>query len=224
MGKVDSLDLFGPNELIIFAFYAHNAKRYSNVLDIGANLGLHSILMRKLGWWVNAFEPDPDIAKLALGNAERNGGVEREFILRRAAVSDHDGNAQFVRVLNNLTGSHIEGFKESFGPRETITVPVVDCRPLFDWADLAKLDVEGHEGVLLRCVTAEHLTHLDLICELRGDREAASVLKHFHDLDCHIYTQKNDWKPAQCMADMPVKHQEGSIFISKRGGPWTTPR
>lgn len=237
MGKVDSLDLFGPNELMIFAFYKHNMDRYKRVLDIGANIGLHSILMNGLGWDVKAFEPDAAIWGKCKENVIENGKwadctpfnksplrnlnhVTEEFYPVNAAVSDRNGNAQFVRVLHNLTGSHIEGFKESFGPRETITVPVVDCRPLFDWADLAKLDVEGHEGVLLRCVTTEHLTHLDLICELRGEREAASVLKHFHEMDCPIYTQKNNWNPAQCMADMPVKHQEGSIFISKRGGPW----
>jgi FkbM family methyltransferase len=217
MGKVDSLDLFGPNELMIFAFYKHNKDRYQKVLDIGANLGLHSILMRGLGWDIRAYEPD----RWIFDKCRKNVGPGVLWSGYNAALSDHDGEAQFVRVLNNLTGSHLDGFKDSFGPRETITVPVVDCRPLFDWADLAKLDVEGHEGVLLRCVTAEHLTHLDLICELRGEKEAASVLKHFHDLDCPIYTQRNDWKPAQCMADMPTKHQDGSIFISKRGGPWS---
>lgn len=228
MGKVDSLDLFGPNEMIIFAFYQHNAGRYKKVLDIGANVGLHSVFMNRLGWDVKAFEPDQEIWKKAIANVSANGkrvgvgylSVTTGQLPVRAAVSDRTGEAQFVRVLHNLTGSHIEGYKESYGPRETITVPVVDCRPLFDWADLAKLDVEGHEGVLLRCVTASHLEHLDLICELRGELEAASVLKHFNSLDCPIYSQKNDWKPVRKLGDMPVKHQEGSIFISKRGGPW----
>jgi FkbM family methyltransferase len=220
MGKVDSLDLFGPNELMIFAFYAHNKDRYKRVLDIGANLGLHSMLMQRLGWAVKAFEPDPEVFARALENIWGDGHSTVHILCN--AVSDHEGQAEFVRVLNNLTGSHIAGSKDSYGPRETFSVPVVDCRPLFDWADLAKLDVEGHEGVLLRCVTAAHLEHLDLICELRGAREAEQVLEHFNALDCPIYTQKNDWKPAIRFADMPTKHQEGSIFISKRGGPWTT--
>lgn len=226
MGKVDSLNLFDPNELILFAFYKHNRDRYRKVLDIGANLGLHSILMEHLGWDVRAFEPDREIFKRCEANVAEHRVIRDSFGLAYvslpvcAAVSDHDGEAQFVRVLNNLTGSHIEGFKESFGPRETITVPVVDCRPLFDWADLAKLDVEGHEGVLLRTLTADHLTHLDLICELRGHKEAALVMDHIRGIGGEIYTQKNDWQPARCMADMPVKHQEGSIFISSRGGPW----
>jgi FkbM family methyltransferase len=217
MGKVDSLDLFGANELIIFAFYEHNRHRYSKVLDIGANIGLHALLMARLGWLVRSFEPDSEIAAIAKKNVLAHGYID---FVTRAAVSDRDGEARFVRVLQNLTGSHIEGYKDSYGPRETVTVPTVDCRPLFDWADLAKLDVEGHEAVLLQCVTDEHLKHLDLICELRGQKEAAQVLGHFGKLDCPIYTQKNDWKPARCMSDMPTKHTEGSIFISRRGGPW----
>lgn len=227
MGKVDSLDLFGGNELMIFAFYSHNKDRYKKVLDIGANLGLHAILMSRLGWHVCSFEPDPEIHAKLLENVKANHQALSLGLVSVGwehfgpqAVSDRNGEAQFVRVLNNLTGSHIEGFKDSFGPRETITVPVVDCRPLFDWADLAKIDVEGHELVLLKCLTSDHLKHLDLICELRGHKEAAQVFAHIHDIGGEIYTQKNDWKPARCMSDMPVKHQEGSIFISSRGGPW----
>lgn len=222
MGKVDSLDLFGGNELMIFAFYEHNKNRYKKVLDIGANLGLHSILMDKLGWNAMAFEPDPEIAEHLRKNLSANG---IDFAkTRQAAVSDHDGSAQFIRVMNNLTGSCLVGSaKEPFGPLETITVRTIGCVELFDWADLAKIDVEGHESVLLQCVTAAHLEHLDLICELRGHKEAAVVLDHIDSIGGVIYTQKNDWKPVECLSDMPVRHQEGSIFISKRGGPWTTP-
>lgn len=222
MGKVDSLDLFGANELIIFSFYEHNRARYKKVLDIGANLGLHSILMARLGWLVSAFEPDAAVCQLALKNILDNGLITE---IASKAVSDRDGESQFIRVLNNLTGSCLVGSaKEPFGPLETVTVPVVDCRPLFDWADLAKLDVEGHEGILLKCLTKDHLTHLDLICELRGHKEASLVLDHIDSIGGVIYTQKNDWKPVKCLSDMPVKHQEGSIFISSRGGPWTSPR
>lgn len=219
MGKVDSLDLFGPNELIIFAFYAHNRDRYKKVLDIGANLGLHSILMAKLGWDVRGFEPDPMIFKQMSANIYANQAEVKHW---NVAISNEGGIKPFTRVLNNLTGSClVDSSKEPFGPLQTIDVQCNPCQPEFDWADLAKLDVEGHEGVLLQCVTQEHLKHLDLICELRGQKEAAAVLTYFGSMDCPIYTQKNDWKPARCMSDMPTRHQEGSIFISKRGGPWS---
>jgi hypothetical protein len=39
MGAIDSLDLFGLDELIIFTFYHANRTRYRRALDIGANLG-----------------------------------------------------------------------------------------------------------------------------------------------------------------------------------------
>lgn len=218
MGKVDTYDLFGPNELILFSFYEHNRYRYKKVLDIGANVGLHSLLMAQLDWDVRAFEPDREV----FGKLTENLYYEAPQVwLHEAAVSDRDGEAQFTRVLNNLTGSCLVGSaKEPYGPLEEVTVKTVDCRPLFDWADLAKIDVEGHESVLLKCLTSDHLKHLDLICELRGDREAAQVLRHIHDIGGEVYTQKTGWKPAQCMADMPTRHQEGSIFISSRRGPW----
>src|SRR3990167_659792 len=59
MVAVSSVDIFSSiNELIIFAFYWVNRHRYKKVADIGANIGLHTILMSRLGWNVKAFEPD----------------------------------------------------------------------------------------------------------------------------------------------------------------------
>jgi len=59
MGSVDSLKLFDLDELIIFSFYWANRTKYRKVLDIGANLGLHSILLSKCGYEVSCYEPDP---------------------------------------------------------------------------------------------------------------------------------------------------------------------
>src|SRR5437016_1885028 len=49
MGAIDSIDLFGLDELIIFSFYWANRKRYRRTVDIGANIGVHSILMARCG-------------------------------------------------------------------------------------------------------------------------------------------------------------------------------
>ena len=59
MGAIDSVNLFALDELIMFSFYWINRSRYSRVLDIGANIGLHSIIMNFCGFQVRAFEPDP---------------------------------------------------------------------------------------------------------------------------------------------------------------------
>jgi hypothetical protein len=64
MGAVDSLNLFDIDELIIFSFYWANRNRYKRVVDIGANIGLHSILLSKCGYEVRSFEPDPEHFKI----------------------------------------------------------------------------------------------------------------------------------------------------------------
>ena len=58
MGTVNSKALFGLDELILFAYYYANRKRYRKALDLGANIGLHTLVMKKLGFMVTSYEPD----------------------------------------------------------------------------------------------------------------------------------------------------------------------
>src|SRR3990167_11320241 len=44
MGNVSSINLFDLDELIIFCFYWLNKFNYHKVIDIGANIGLNSII------------------------------------------------------------------------------------------------------------------------------------------------------------------------------------
>ena len=64
MGAVDSLNLFDLDELILFSFYLINRNRYKKVMDIGANIGLHSIFLNKCGFDVFTFEPDSQHYKI----------------------------------------------------------------------------------------------------------------------------------------------------------------
>ena len=68
MGAIDSIDLFGLDELLIFAFYYRNRGRYSRAADIGANIGLHSIVLSMCGCEVEAYEPDPAHCEKLLRN------------------------------------------------------------------------------------------------------------------------------------------------------------
>jgi FkbM family methyltransferase len=177
MGAVDSLDLFGLDELIIFAFYDANRERYRRALDIGANLGLHSIMMSRCGSSVKAFEPDPWHYGLLQDNLAANGAITVDA--SKAAVSTSDGEAQFVRVLGNTTGSHLAGSKNSYGEKEHFTVPTRAARPLFEWADLAKIDAEGHEKELLLRADAAVMEKLDIVVEIGHAENARAVFDHF---------------------------------------------
>jgi FkbM family methyltransferase len=214
MGRIDSLDLFGVTELIIMAFYWRNRFRYKKVLDIGANIGLHSILMDRLKWEVKAFEPDYQHYSWLLGNLQRNECMRVTPYM--AAVHTSNGEMNFIRVLNNLTGNHLEGYKDSYGPMEKIIVPTVDCRSLFDWADFAKIDCEGNEAEILLTTTEKQMKHLDIIAEVRNRENAQQILDHFQKIEVPVWSQKNDWKQCTIIESMPHINREGSIFIGHK--------
>ena len=166
MGNVDSWHLFADPEPQLFALYEAHRGKWKNVLDIGANLGLHSIILARCGFNVRAFEPDYEHYQRLIANLEVNGCQNVHATM--AAVHTEHGEANFVRVKNNLTGNHLEGFKASYGPRETIIVPTVDCRPLWAWADFAKIDCEGNEAAILLCTTPKDMEHLSAVVEVRN--------------------------------------------------------
>ncbi len=218
MGAIDSLDLFGPTELMILELYDHNHERWKDVLDIGANLGLHSLIMAAHGMQVTAFEPDPEHFVRLLANIHNNG-LDDFITAHRAAVHTSSGEAKFIRVLNNLTGNHLEGYKQSYGPRTTITVETVDCRTLWPLADFAKLDCEGNEAELVETTTAEDMTHLSMIMEVRNPENAGRIYQHFERLGVPMWSQKIDWKRVENVEQMPRHNREGSVFVGHRD-PW----
>ena len=64
MGTLDSVGMFAYHEHNVFLFYFLKRFNYKFVADIGANIGLHSILLSKFGYKVDAYEPDPDHLKV----------------------------------------------------------------------------------------------------------------------------------------------------------------
>ena len=218
MGHIDSLDLFGPTELMIFALYWHNRKRWKKVLDIGANIGLHSILLAKCNYDVIAYEPDPEHYSLLESNI-LNNNVQSRITTAQAAVHTSAGTAAFVRVLNNLTGNHLAGYKNSYGPRQEIEVKTVDCRSLWKWADFAKLDCEGNEAELVKTLTVSDMGHLSLVLEVRNFENAQTIFWHFKELGVPMWSQKIDWCRVERVEDVPRMNREGSLFIGHRG-PW----
>lgn len=219
MGAIDSLDLFGLDELIIFAFYLRNRDRYRQVADIGANLGLHSIVLARLGFQVRAFEPDPHHAALLSANLDRNG-VRVE--LRQAAVSDRDGEMEFVRMKGNTTGSHLAGAKpNAYGELERFAVRVEGALSALEGCDFAKIDAEGHEPTILQALPSDRWDGLDVMVEIGTPANAELVFRRLHALDVGMFPQKRNWSRARSVEDLPTSHREGSLFISRKSEtPW----
>ena len=220
MGAISTLDLFGLDELIIFSFYSVNRNRYRSAADIGANLGLHSILMGKCGWNVMAYEPDPEHAKLLRSNLDRNDSASVELI--EAAVSDKPGTLEFVRVLGNTTSSHLAGAKnDAYGPLERFPVRVETIAAIMPTVDFIKMDAEGQEKVIILGTNAEHWESTDMMVEVGSEDNAAAIFAHLRKIGVHAFAQKIGWSLVESFDDMPTHYKNGSLFITRKPAmPW----
>jgi len=220
MGAIDSIDLFGLDELIMFAFYYRNRGNYTRAADIGANIGLHSILLARSGCKVEAYEPDPQHHAKLVRNLALNSVTDCN--VHMAAVSERHGRMQFVRVLGNTTSSHLAGAKANpYGALERFDVAVQDIREIGTRVDLMKIDAEGHEMVILSALPIEAWNRVDAFVEVGSSENARSIFFHFERSGVNIYSQKRGWDRVKRLEDMPTSYKEGGIFISaKRAMPW----
>lgn len=214
MGNIDSLDLFGLDEIYIFSIYWFNKKNYKNVADIGANIGLHSIIMDKCGYKVDAYEPDPIHSKIFKKNINLNNS--KNVRIRKFAVSDNNKEEDFVRVIGNTTGSHLKGAKNSYGTLETFKVKVKAINSIIRKYDLVKMDVEGEEAKIIKSITDQKIFNTtDFICEISKKENKKIIFDHLKKFDVRIFSQKINWQIVKKISDLPSSHREGSIFISQ---------
>jgi FkbM family methyltransferase len=219
MGAINSLDLFGLDELIIFAFYHANRGSYSRAADIGANIGLHSIMLGRCGFSVRCYEPDPvHFAKLC-SNLDRNSITN--VMPMQAAVSTASGRTRFVRVLGNTTGSHIAGVKDSYGEKEEFDVALEDVAAVYASSDLVKMDAEGHEAALLSKLDKQQARSVDIIAEVGNEANALAIYNDFGAKGINMFSQKAGWARVREIGEMPTSHREGSLFVTMKDSvPW----
>jgi FkbM family methyltransferase len=220
MGSVTSLNLFELDELIIFSFYHKNRGRYKAALDIGANLGLHSIIMSRCGFDVACYEPDPTHFALL----ERNLAINSASRVTpfNMAVSNQSGSAEFVRVCGNTTGSHLAGAKlNPYGKLDRFEVCLAEFTSLIRNVDLVKMDVEGHEKIILLATTRDDWKNADLFVEIENADNRQAVFNHFADIGLNMFSQKANWRKAANVADLPKSYREGMLFASTKDSmPW----
>ena len=213
MGSVNSINLFGLDELIIFSYYWRNRKRYKNVADIGANIGLHSIILSKCGFNVKSYEPDPLHFSILNQNLSLND--VNNVTLFNSAVSDKDGIANFVRVIGNTTSSHLKGSKDNaYGDLENISVKTINIDSVFKDTDFIKMDVEGAESLIIQSTTSDHWKKTEMILEVGSPRNASEIFNHLNKIKINSFSQKNGWQIVKTIADLPQNYKEGSLFIS----------
>ena len=215
MGNINSTHLFALDELIIFNYYQMSSKRYKNVYDLGANIGLHSIVLGKLGFNVFSYEPDPVHFEQLSKNISINNLTDNVKCFEKA-VSTNSGFTEFTRVVGNTTGSHLSGSKDNlYGELEKFKVELIDIKSIFNAADLIKMDIEGHENKVITSLNKDDWANTDVILEVGSEKNAIELFEYFIDFkEVHLYSQLNNWKQVMTINDMPKSHRDGSLFIS----------
>jgi FkbM family methyltransferase len=224
MGNIDSSKLFGLDELILFSFYYTNRNRYKKTLDLGANIGLHTLVMKKLGFQVTSYEPD-SVHLSQIETVMKLNDLSTDGLTPKA-ISDKRGTMEYIRILGNTTGSHLLGSKNDvYGETEVINVEVDDILEVLGQGnfDLVKMDVEGHEAILLKRITTQSILKTDIMLEIGSEANAKEIFTILADKKISAYAQKINWERVEKLEDLPSHHTHGSLFLSMQGAPnWST--
>jgi FkbM family methyltransferase len=217
-GNVKSYFHMEYREMVLFAIYRRILDGYSRFLDVGGNLGLHTIIAGKFSTCELFYiEPDPVHYSEAATRFVLNG-MNQRVKTHNVAASNFDGMANFLRVIDNTTGSHLMGSKSNtYGPIETFQVQVSRLNGYIAerGRTFAKIDIEGAEVDALKSLSEEDWENFDCIVEITDSNSAKEILVLAESYKLSVYSQKISWNVASKVEDLPQRWDQGSVLISK---------
>jgi FkbM family methyltransferase len=188
--------LYGAWERHSLRIWAHVSASAHEILDIGANTGIYSLLARANSPMATilAVEPIPVNADVLQANIDASSA---RVIVERIAMSDTDGVAVMYMLkdqLNYMTSINDDRYAlhpEIVGDAEVVPINV----PIGTWKglqkkyslagpDLIKIDVEGHEVSVVRSLQ-EYIAQRrpTILLEIIGSENAVAINKMFQGLD-----------------------------------------
>lgn len=150
-------------------------------LDLGANIGNHSLYFSDYFKEVHAFEPNARTFKVLAMNAELVPNVR----CHQVGLSDHAGTAHFKVNPGNLGASRIVPARES-GTSEVSLVTLDSAVIGMTGIGLIKVDVEGHDYAALVGAKETIATHKPVILfeqlaedTVSGESPTVALLRSF---------------------------------------------
>jgi FkbM family methyltransferase len=211
-----------PNyESAVVAILKEWAKPGACVADIGAHIGFMTMALARFvgsSGKVLSVEPSPPSLAQLRSNVELNQLTNVTVI--QAAVSDATGRAQFS-ILPHATTSHIVNPAETAeAEATTVSVPITRLDDLIfnsngpGKIDLVKIDVEGHEGAVLRGATRVlRDSRPKLLIEIHTPSALADCLRQLQEARYDVSTVTPDAYYIAAIAN-PAAGNSGSFSIN----------
>jgi len=219
LGNLSSYSFFSFDELMLYSFYWINKGKYKTVFDLGANIGIDSIILGRFGFDVHAFEPDPQLFETLSNNVSLNNCPNVH--LHKKAVSNETGIAEFIRVEGNTTASHIAGVRDYYGDAEHLTIETVAFQEIGIWPDLMKINIEGHENSMIGGIDIKKWKNMDAFIEIHNVENGEGIYNYFAGSGINIFAQNLGWERVGKLAEMPMNNKEGYVFVSAKSEmPW----
>ena len=157
--------LYEPQETQFISYVASQCEKNTPwwAVDIGANVGFHSLHMASLDMNVISFEPSPDTVSLLRRSMRENGFENQRMHIIQAAASDRVGTGRLVRHRDSSGMTILQRTDEDvvtsplpFGVLDIIAndIPLITTESSVDSIIprgqrqnlcLLKVDAEGHE-------------------------------------------------------------------------------
>ena len=216
-GKIKSYDLWDIEDLMIFSYYKSKKNYYEKAIDLGANIGLHTIILKKLGYKTISYEPDKKHYKrlkfnLKINNLNLNGLYNR-------GIFNKKGSFYFNRIAENTTGSHIVNLKKNpYGKIEKFKIQTDNFINLIKLKKktIIKMDIEGAESHCLLTTKFKHWKYIDAFVEITDAESSKKIFDHMKKIKVFIFSHKKKWRRVKKYNEMPISYKEGMVFISKK--------
>ena len=141
----------GVYEPHVTKFYSQMLKPGMTFVDVGANIGIYSLLGAKLvgdSGRVLSFEPNSENCRLLMLSALRNNF--QNISIYPFALGESIGHVLFSNAIGS-NGCLIPDTQESLFNTSCMVVPKIRLDDVLDTnVDMIKIDVEGAEGVIVK--------------------------------------------------------------------------
>ena len=185
-----ALELYGEFSEAEVAFFRAAIRPGMTVVDVGANIGCHSVAFAQLvgpTGRVLAIEPQKQVYQMLVGNVALNHLTHVDTM--HGALGHERGTLQVPPVDYTAAGNFgAVSLSQSAGDG-TEDVPVVTLDSLkLPKCDFIKIDVEGAETSVIRGATETIRTHAPTIyAENDRPERSAELLQQILDLDYRVY-------------------------------------